>query len=78
VSNEQVVEVDEFETANPSPCGEMTVTITLSDRAGGTDLLAVHGGLPHGPSLRRRSRPSRSANRLHASRRAFLPTAQIR
>ncbi len=30
--------------------GEMTVTITLADADGGTDLLAVHDGLPRGIS----------------------------
>ncbi len=46
VSNEQVVEVDEFETADPALGGEMTITITLADADGGTDLVAVHEGLP--------------------------------
>src|SRR4051812_16162958 len=31
VPNEQVVEVDEFETNNPALRGEMTITITLAD-----------------------------------------------
>jgi hypothetical protein len=42
VPDEQVVEVDEFETEDPSLLGEMTITITLVDVDGGTDLLAVH------------------------------------
>jgi uncharacterized protein YndB with AHSA1/START domain len=46
--NEQVVEVDEFETTNPALRGEMTITITLVDADGGTDLHAVHDGLPPG------------------------------
>ena len=50
VTNEQVVEVDEFETADPALLGEMTITITLTDADGGTDLLAVHEGLPRGVS----------------------------
>jgi uncharacterized protein YndB with AHSA1/START domain len=50
VSNEQVVEVDEFETTDPALRGEMTITITLADADGGTDLLAVHDGLPRGVS----------------------------
>jgi uncharacterized protein YndB with AHSA1/START domain len=50
VPNEQVVEVDEFETDNPNLRGEMTVTITLSDAERGTDLQAVHEGLPPGVS----------------------------
>lgn len=50
VPNEQVVEVDEFETTNPDMRGEMTVTITLADADGGTELVAVHEGLPRGVS----------------------------
>lgn len=50
VTNEQVVEVDEFETTDPALRGEMTITITLADADGGTDLLAVHDGLPPGVS----------------------------
>jgi uncharacterized protein YndB with AHSA1/START domain len=50
VHNEQVVEVDEFETADPAMRGEMTITITLADAAGGTDLVAMHDGLPGGVS----------------------------
>jgi uncharacterized protein YndB with AHSA1/START domain len=46
VPNEQVVEVDEFETADPALRGEMTVTITLIEADGGTDVLGVHEGLP--------------------------------
>lgn len=48
VANEQVVEVVEFETADPALRGEMTVTISLADADGGTDVLAVHDGLPPG------------------------------
>ena len=51
VANEKVVEVVEFETADPELRGEMTITITLTDADnGGTDLLAVHDGLPPGLS----------------------------
>ncbi len=50
VTNEQVVEVVEFETTDPAMRGEMTITYTLSDADGGTDLLAVHDGLPPGLS----------------------------
>jgi uncharacterized protein YndB with AHSA1/START domain len=46
VPNEQVIEVDEFETDDPALRGEMTITITLADADGGTDLFAVHDGLP--------------------------------
>ncbi len=50
VQNEQVVEVVEFETADPTLQGEMTITITLEDADGGTDVLALHEGLPSGLS----------------------------
>ena len=50
VPNEKVVEVDEFETIDPAMRGEMTITITLADADGGTDLLGVHEGLPSGVS----------------------------
>jgi hypothetical protein len=46
--NEQVVEVVEFETTDPALRGEMTITISLADADGGTDVLAVHDGLPRG------------------------------
>ena len=50
VTNEQVVEVVEFETTDPAMRGEMTITISLADAAGGTDVLAVHDQLPPGLS----------------------------
>jgi uncharacterized protein YndB with AHSA1/START domain len=50
VPNEQVIEVDEFETTDPALRGEMTITITLADADGGTDLHAVHDGVPAGVS----------------------------
>ena len=46
VPDERVVEVDEFETDDPALRGAMTITITLADADGGTDLVAVHEGLP--------------------------------
>jgi uncharacterized protein YndB with AHSA1/START domain len=48
VPNERVVEVVEFETGDPALRGEMTITITLADANGGTDVIAVHDGLPPG------------------------------
>ncbi|RKG85046.1 SRPBCC family protein [Corallococcus terminator] len=48
VPDEQVVEVTEFETEDPTLRGEMTITVTLVDADGGTDVLAVHDGLPSG------------------------------
>lgn len=50
VRNERIVEVVEFETDNPALRGEMTITISLADADGGTDVLAVHEGLPSGLS----------------------------
>jgi uncharacterized protein YndB with AHSA1/START domain len=56
VPNERVVEVVEFETTDPALQGEMTITWTLTDAAdadgagGGTDIHAVHEGLPPGVS----------------------------
>lgn len=46
VPGELVVEVDEFETADPSLAGEMTLTVTLAEQDGGTVLTAVHEGVP--------------------------------
>jgi uncharacterized protein YndB with AHSA1/START domain len=46
VPDEQVVEVFEFETADPGLRGEMTMTTTLTEAAGGTDVLVVHEGIP--------------------------------
>ena len=46
VPDEQVVEVFEFETADPELRGKMTMTTTLTEAAGGTDVLVVHEGIP--------------------------------
>jgi uncharacterized protein YndB with AHSA1/START domain len=46
VPNERIVEVVEFETADPALRGDMTITITLADADGGTEVLAIHDGLP--------------------------------
>lgn len=50
VPNELVVEVTEFETDDPAMQGAMTITMTLSDSDGGTELLAVHDNVPVGVS----------------------------
>src|SRR5688572_342134 len=50
VPDERIVEVMEFETADPAMQGQMTMTITLADADGGTELVAVHDGLPRGLS----------------------------
>ena len=46
VPDEQVVEVLEFETVDPALGGTMTMTTTLTDADGGTDVLVVHEGIP--------------------------------
>ena len=54
VPNEQIVEVIEFETDDHALRGEMAITTTLVDAPGpagpasGTDIHAVHDGLPPG------------------------------
>lgn len=48
VPNEEIVEADEFETEDPTMQGRMTITYTLTEADGGTDLLVVHEGLPSG------------------------------
>jgi len=48
VPNVQVVQVVEFETTDPALQGEMTITYSLADADGGTDILAVHDKLPPG------------------------------
>ena len=45
VPDELVVEVDEFE-GDPAFAGEMTLTLALRDHDGGTELTAVHEGIP--------------------------------
>ena len=47
--DEMVVQSVAFETDDPAMQGEMTITYTLGDAAGGgTDLLAVHDDVPPG------------------------------
>jgi uncharacterized protein YndB with AHSA1/START domain len=51
VPDREVLEVLEFETADPEMRGEMTVGYSLSEaEGGGTDLHAVHDGVPPGVS----------------------------
>ena len=45
VPDELVVEVVEFETDDPAMRGEQTITISLADIAGGTEIVAVHARL---------------------------------
>ncbi|SDI44116.1 SRPBCC domain-containing protein [Nonomuraea jiangxiensis] len=46
VPGEQVVEVFEFETADPAMRGEMTMTTTLTEVDGGTEVRILHEGIP--------------------------------
>lgn len=48
VPDEQVVEVLEFETSDPGLRGTMTLTTTLTEADGGTDVLVVHEDIPPG------------------------------
>jgi uncharacterized protein YndB with AHSA1/START domain len=48
VPDEQVVQAVEFETDDPALQGEMTISYTLRDADGGTELLAVHDNVPPG------------------------------
>ena len=50
VPDTTVVQVMEFETEDPTMQGEMTVSYTLRDAHGGTDIAAVHDGVPRGVS----------------------------
>jgi len=46
VPDEQVVEVMEFETTDPTLAGVTTMTTTLTDAVGGTHVLVLHEGIP--------------------------------
>jgi uncharacterized protein YndB with AHSA1/START domain len=48
VPNERVVEAIEFESDDPAMQGEMTISYTLADAGGDTELTAVHEGVPPG------------------------------
>jgi uncharacterized protein YndB with AHSA1/START domain len=50
VPDERVVEVLEFETADPGLSGEMRMITTLADADGGTDVILVQEGVPGGVS----------------------------
>jgi hypothetical protein len=49
-TDRSVLEAVEFETADPALRGEITITISLAAANGGTEVLAVHDGLPPGVS----------------------------
>ncbi|PWU43383.1 polyketide cyclase [Micromonospora globispora] len=46
VPDQQVVEVVEFETDDPALRGAMTMSTTLTDVDGGTEVVVVHDGIP--------------------------------
>jgi uncharacterized protein YndB with AHSA1/START domain len=46
VPDQQVAEVFEFETDDPGLGGQMTMTTTLTEADGGTDVLVEHDGIP--------------------------------
>ena len=48
VPDVEVVQSVEFETDDPSMQGEMTISYTLTDEDGGTDLVGIHENLPPG------------------------------
>ena len=48
VPDAEVVQTVEFETDDPVMQGEMTITYTLADAGGGTDLVGLHENLPPG------------------------------
>ena len=48
VPDTEVVQAVEFESGDPGLQGEMTITYTLADADGGTDLVGVHQDLPPG------------------------------
>jgi uncharacterized protein YndB with AHSA1/START domain len=48
--NSRIVQRVEFETSDPALQGEMTITYTLIDLDGATEIRAVHTGLPSGLS----------------------------
>ena len=50
VPDEKVVESVEFEAADPSMQGLMTITYSLAEADGATDVVGVHEGLPPGVS----------------------------
>lgn len=50
VLDEEVVQVVEFETDDPTMQGEMTITYMFADADGGTSLTGLHENLPPGVS----------------------------
>ena len=48
VPDTEVVQAVEFESDEPAMAGEMTITYTLTDVDGGTEVVAVHVNIPPG------------------------------
>ena len=48
VPDTEMVQAVEFESDEPSMAGEMTVTYTLADADGGTDIVGLHENVPRG------------------------------
>jgi uncharacterized protein YndB with AHSA1/START domain len=48
IPNEEIVEAVEFETADPTMQGEMTITTTFRDVDGGTEVISIHENVPPG------------------------------
>jgi uncharacterized protein YndB with AHSA1/START domain len=48
IPNEKIVEVIEFESDDPAFAGEMTMTVTLADAAGGTEVSLQYDNVPTG------------------------------
>ena len=48
VPDTEMVQAVEFESDDPSMAGQMTITYTLADADGGTDIVGVHENVPPG------------------------------
>jgi uncharacterized protein YndB with AHSA1/START domain len=48
VPDTEVMQVVEFESADPAMRGEMTITYLLADAQGGTDVVGLHENVPPG------------------------------
>jgi hypothetical protein len=73
VHDKPVVEVVEFETTDPALRGAMTITTTLVDADGDTDVLLVYEGLPRGGAdCRQRERHADGTREVHRARRGGM------
>jgi uncharacterized protein YndB with AHSA1/START domain len=48
VPDTEMIQAVEFESDDPSMAGEMTITYTLADADGGTEVVGVHENIPPG------------------------------